>query len=380
MTVPTLHQEAITKGQIGGCLRIVTVSWRDLAHPDAGGAEVLMDHVLRGLRRRGHDVTLVCGGPVATGRPYNVVDAGGTYSQYVRAPAICVKRFRDADVVIDVQNGMPYFSPLWRRRPMICLVHHVHTDQWATRFPAVLASVFRTVERKVMPFVYRNREFVAISRSTADALAAIGVRPSSISIIQSGVEIPQGSFPTKTDTPMLLSLNRLVPHKRIDLLLKSWERASAHIDGRLVVAGDGPLLHDLQRQAASIPRVEIRGRVSEEEKRELLASSWAVLSTAHHEGWGMSLLEGAAFGTPALAVDAPGVRDAVVDGETGRLVRVSNETELPEIFGRAMVAFVKDQNLREELGIAARQRVDEFSWDRALDRWEGLLREIASPA
>ena len=80
-------------------------------------------------------------------------------------------------------------------------------------------------------------------------------------------------------------------------------------------------------------RVEVLGRVSEEEKVELLARSWGVLSVAHHEGWGMSMLEGAVFGTPALAVDAPGIRDAVIDGVTGQLVTANNESALPEVFG-----------------------------------------------
>jgi glycosyltransferase involved in cell wall biosynthesis len=369
--------ERVTRPLGARPLRIVAVSWRDLAHSSAGGAEVLIDHLLGGLHDRGHQVTFVCGGPVSE-HPYEVIDAGGTYSQYLRAPAICARHFSDADVLIDVQNGMPYFSPLWRRRPSVCLVHHVHTDQWGMRFPAPLAGVFRSVERHVMPAVYRNRRYVAISSSTATSLAAIGVRPESITVIESGVDPVSGPVSARSPEPLLLSLNRLVPHKRIDLMLEAWSRAQAQIPGRLVIVGDGPLLSDLQRQARTIPRAEVIGRVDEATKEDLLAQAWAVLSAAHHEGWGMSVLEGAVYGTPTLAVDAPGIRDAVIDGVTGRLVRSVNEAELPREFGQAMVEFVNDTAQRERYGDAALRRAAELSWDHSIDRWQQVLYEAVA--
>jgi glycosyltransferase involved in cell wall biosynthesis len=377
MTVATRDESDPRARAAGRTLRIVAVSWRDLAHPAAGGAEVLLDRLLQGLHDRGHQVTLVCGGPLSQ-HPYETVDSGGTYSQYLRAPAICTRRFRDADIVIDVQNGMPYFSPLWRRRPSVCVVHHVHTDQWATRFPRPVAAFFRSAERRVMPFVYRHRRFVAVSRSTARSLAAIGVPAESITVIESGVDAPPAADVARSGEPLLLSLNRLVPHKRIDLLLEAWRLAQARIPGQLVVAGDGPLLDDVRRQARSIPRVVVLGRVGEAEKDDLLARAWVVLSAAQHEGWGMSVLEGAAFGTPSLAIDAPGIRDALIDGVTGRLVFPSDGTQAPEALGRAMEEFVEDGGRREELGAAARQRALDLSWSRSVDRWEAALIDAAS--
>ena len=372
-----LGRDEAARDRLDQRLWIVAVTWRDLAHPSAGGAEVLMDRVLNGLHQRGHRVTLVCGGPVSE-HPYEVVDAGGTYSQYLRAPAICLHRFRQADVVIDAQNGMPFFSPLWRRRPSVCLVHHVHTDQWDTRFPRPVARVLQGAEHDLMPLVYRNRRYVAISRSTQRALGTLGVPAESVTVIESGVDLHHGDVPPRSAEPLLLSLNRLVPHKRIDLLLRAWEVASPHVPGRLVVAGDGPLLGDLRRQAARLRRVEVLGRVSEQEKVELLARAWGVLSVAHHEGWGMSMLEGAVFGTPALAVDAPGIRDAVIDGVTGRLVPGDRESALPEVFGQAMVSFVNEHGRRAELGAAARLRAEELGWDRSIDRWERVLLEAST--
>ena len=132
----------------------------------------------------------------------------------------------------------------------------------------------------------------------------------------------------------------------------------------------------MRRQARSIPRVDVLGRVDEAEKVDLLARAWVVLSAAHHEGWGMSVLEGAAFGTPSLAIDAPGIRDALIDGVTGRLVFPRNDAEIPEALGRAMEEFVEDGAQRKELGTAARRRALDLSWSRSIDRWEAALLDV----
>ena len=134
-------------------------------------------------------------------------------------------------MIIDTENGLPYFTPIWRRKPSICLVHHVHTDQWQTRFPAPAAAVCRYLETPVMPAVYRNRTFVAISRSTAEDLQAIGLPAENIRIIESGVDVPPGEIPEKSQVPLFVSLNRLVPHKRIHLLLEAWEIACQILEG-----------------------------------------------------------------------------------------------------------------------------------------------------
>jgi glycosyltransferase involved in cell wall biosynthesis/SAM-dependent methyltransferase len=336
-----------------------------------------MDRLLRGLADRGHEVALVCGGPVAA-HDYEIVDSGGTYGQYVAAPFICMTRFGRADVMIDVENGLPFFSPLWRRRPSVCLVHHIHSDQWHGRFPAPLAVVLKNIERHVMPVVYRNRTFVCISDSTADNLHALGVPRERIRIIEPGMDDPPFPPAARSEAPLFLSLNRFVPHKRLELLLSAWEIAAREIpDGRLVLAGDGPKFEEIAHLAWSIPRVDVVGHVTEETKYRLLGEAWAVVTAAHHEGWGFSMIEAAAVGTPALAIDVPGIRDAVIDGVTGVLVR-AEEDELASAMARAWVDLTLDHERREALGKAAHQRATQMGWDQTVDRWLAVLEEEAA--
>src|SRR5207253_2082911 len=131
----------------------------------AGGSEILIDQLASGMTRRGHDVTLLCAEPVAP-RAYRVLPNGRFETQYLRAPFQYLRHARDVDLVVDVANGMPFFASLWRRRPTLCLVNHVHTQQWGLWLSPAMASFGRMIERQAMPWAYRGHLFVAVSQST----------------------------------------------------------------------------------------------------------------------------------------------------------------------------------------------------------------------
>jgi len=338
---------------------------------------VVIDRLLKGFAARGHEVSLVCGGPVGE-REYEVVAAGGTYTQYFKIPWVCFRRFNRADLIIDSENGIPYFSPLWRRGPKVCLVHHVHTDQWATRFPRPLASVAREAEHRLIPAVYRRQLFVAVSSSTARALEDLGVNTEQIRVIESGVDLPAGPRVAKSAEPLFVALTRLVPHKRVHMLLEAWRKVGPVVGGRFVVIGDGPELGSLRRLAANIPGVELTGWTEEDEKWRLLGAAWFLVNASHHEGWGIAIMEAAAAGTPGLVVDAPGVRDCVVDGDTGVIVRAPTERDLPEAVARAWIELAADPERRTRLGQASRARAADYSWDRVVERWIEVATEAVA--
>src|SRR6266581_4866044 len=169
---------------------IVFVAWRDLANADAGGSELLVDRLAQGLAARGDRVTLLCGGAVGD-RPYEVRRSGGTYSQFARAPFVFRRHLRDCDLVVEVCNGMPYLAPLWTRRPVVCLVNHVHTELWDVRLPRPLSTAGRFTESVLMPWAHRKNLFLTVSSSTAQALIELGVGPDRIRQVCNGVEQPQ---------------------------------------------------------------------------------------------------------------------------------------------------------------------------------------------
>ena len=353
-------------------MKIVFVAWRDTSHPRAGGSEQLVDRLAAGLHDRGHDVTLLAGDPV-TGHSYGITGIGGRFGQYFRAPVAYLQDHRDADLVVDVANGMAYYVPLWRRGPSVCLVNHIHTEQWEQWFGPVLAGVGRTLERRGMPGVYRSRLFCAVSGSTASELVTLGVRRDQIRVVHNGVDLPAADeLPGSPPTPLFVSLGRLVPHKRYDLMLRAWRQVHERTGGRLVVVGSGPE-HDAL-EAMAVPGVELRGWVDDDERDELLAQAWALVHPAQVEGWGLVVMEAAARSTATIGFDVPGVRDSVVDGETGVLVRT--EAELVDRWAD----LAQEPSTLRRLGERARQRARQYSWDRTVDEFETLAKEaVARP-
>jgi glycosyltransferase involved in cell wall biosynthesis len=122
-------------------------------------------------------------------------------------------------------------------------------------------------------------------------------------------------------------------------------------------------------------RVEFEGFVSEERKLELLRRSWIHVLTSPKEGWGISILEAAACATPTIASDAPGLRDAVRDGETGVLVPHDEVDALAD----AVRQLVVDRPLRQRMGRAARRFAEGLSWDASARTLEAFLTERVAP-
>ncbi len=349
---------------------IVFIAWRDLANKDAGGSELLVDRLARGLTERGDRVTLLCGGAVGE-RTYEVRRSGGTYTQFARAPFAFRRHLRDCDLIVEVCNGMPYLAPLWTKRPVVCLVNHVHTELWRLRFPAPVAALGRLTESAVMPWVHRDNLFLTVSASTFAGLREIGVDTERIRLICNGVEPGPPPAP-RSPEPLFLALGRLAGYKRTDLLLRLWDRVRHVTGGRLVIAGDGPERERLEAQAG--PGVEFTGRVSEEEKHRLLSAAWLLLHPASIEGWGIVVAEAAVRGTPAVGFSVPGLRDSVVHNETGLLVRTEGE------FASAWASLAIDDRKRHAMGRAARERAMQLHWSAAVDGFSLVADEALARA
>jgi glycosyltransferase involved in cell wall biosynthesis len=349
--------------------RIVFLAHRDLDNPAAGGSELLVDRLADGLTRLGHQVTLLCGGP-ASYHDYRVVSAGGEFGHYLRARSAFARQVGDCDLLVEVCNGMPYLAPLWHRGPTLRLVNHVHTDLWTMRFGGPLAPaarIGRRLEHWALAGAARHRGLlVAVSPSTAHALRGIGVDRDRIRVVHNGVEEP-GPRAERSPEPLFVAVGRLVEYKRIDLLLRLWERVRPVTGGRLLIVGDGPERQRLEQLAG--PGVEFTGHVSEAEKHRLLCAAWLLLHPSAVEGWGLVVTEAAVRQTPSIAFDVPGLRDSVVDGETGVLAHGESS------FAAAWCALTLSGHRRELMGRAARDRAGRYRWDRTVRQFRAVAGE-----
>ncbi|MGW1882418.1 glycosyltransferase family 4 protein [Streptomyces sp. NPDC001970] len=348
--------------------RIVFLARRDLGNPAAGGSELLVDRIAEGLTAHGHEVTLVCGGPAAEHRPYRVISAGGDAGHFLRARRRLARDVGACDLLVEVCNGMPYLAPLWHRGPTLCLVNHVHTDLWGMRYPAPAARMGRRLEHWALAGAHRGNLIVAVSRSTADALKSLGVEPGRIRLVHNGVEDP-GELLPESPEPLFLAVGRLVEYKRIDLLLRLWERVRPVTGGRLVIVGDGPERESLEAMAG--PGVHFTGHISEQRKHELLCQAWVLLHPSAVEGWGLVVTEAAARHTPAIGFDIPGLRDSVHDGVTGLLARGESS------FAAHWCTLALSERRRRALGTAAGRRAERFRWSATVRSFRAVAAEAS---
>ncbi|HET6530159.1 MAG TPA: glycosyltransferase family 4 protein [Actinoplanes sp.] len=360
---------------------VLFLNWRDTTHPEGGGSEVFLERVAAELTGHGYRTTVLCQAhgtaPAEETTPAGVriVRRGGRHTVYLCAALIYLlgavgfgplsrARLGRPDLIVDVCNGMPFLSKLYARRPVIALVHHVHREQWPVVFGPRVARVGWWIESWLAIRVYRRCRYVAVSEATRGELIGLGVDEHRITVVHNGTPEVVGPPVSRTPHPSLLVLGRLVPHKRVELALRATALLATELSTlELVVAGQGWWAEPLRRLAADLDitdRVRFTGFVSEPDKHELLGSAWLLLLPSLKEGWGLTIVEAGARGTPSVAFrSAGGVVDAMADGETG--VLVADEFE----FFRATRSLLLDPSRRAAMGAAAATYVQRFTWPMA---------------
>lgn len=355
--------------------------WRDTGHPDGGGSELFVERVAAHLAGQGWDVTLCCakypGAPSDEVRDgVRVRRRGGRLTVYPHGLAyLLTRRGRGSDVVVDVQNGIPFFSAAVRRRPVVVLVHHVHREQWQIIYPGTFGRFGWWVESRIGPRLYRGHPYVTVSDASRRDLVQLGVRPESISVVHNGIDVPHPKQrQPRGQTPTICVLSRLVAHKQVEHALEVAQRVRATVpDVRLEVVGDGWWRDRLEAHADKLgvrDIVTFHGHVSDEERDAVLDRAWVLLAPSVKEGWGIAIMEAAARGVPAIAyASAGGVCESIVDGMTGWLVDdvtgIAKRTE----------ELLTDRLLRDWMGANARDRAAEFDWRATGTRFEDLLRD-----
>jgi glycosyltransferase involved in cell wall biosynthesis len=370
-------------------LRILVVNWLDRENPQAGGAEEHLHRVFGRLAQRGHSVTaLVSGWAGCTRRAtldgIDVHRAGRRYTFSLAAPRYYRRHLSDSDfdVVVEDLNKVPLFTRYWVDAPVVMLAHHLlgATAFQAASFPVAAAAWL--LERPI-PRLFRGTPSIAVSESTKGDLVRRGLDPKRIDVIPNGVAVDHFVPPLsgeEADTPTVLFLGRLKKYKRVDLVIEAIaELAKGGSDVALFVGGTGDQRERLQDQAARLGvsrHVHFLGFISEERKLELLQTAWVHVLTSSKEGWGISNLEAAACGTPTVASDSPGLRESVIDGETGLLVPHGDVGALCD----ALDTILSQPERRRAMGRKARTFAEGFSWDSAADAFEQLLRRVVAGA
>ncbi len=379
---PTIQELADSMRSVG-CRRVHVLAWRDLDDPDAGGSEVHADHFMRRWAEAGlqvtHRTSFAVGLPdLATRHGYDVVRRGSRYTVFPRGVAWEVTHAGSYDALVEIWNGVPWMSPLWCRKPRITFLHHVHGPMWNQLLPGPLAFLGRAMEARFAPPFYRRTLTMTPSDATRDELLQLGFPASRVIAVNNGVEEMFQPGGVRADVPTVVCVGRLAPVKRQDQLIEAAVVAKRRVpDLQLVIVGEGPLRPVLEARIAGHRAhdwIHLAGRLSHEELIDLYRRSWLVSSASLAEGWGLTLTEAAACGTPCVATDINGHQSSVIDGTTGVLVPLDR-------LGDAMADLLLDRPRRDELAAAALARARTLTWEAsARGVLQGLHDEVVARA
>ncbi len=349
-------------------------NWRDIRHKQAGGAEVYVHELARRWVEKGNQVTVFCGNDGMCPR-YELVDGveivrrGGFYMVYVWAFLYYILRFRrHYDVIVDCENGVPFFTPLYTREKQFLLIHHVHRDVFRKSLKPPFSHIAMFLETKVMPYAYDKVRIITVSPSSQKEILAEKLTSDEVSVIYNGVDLERYTPGEKDITPMVLYLGRLKKYKSVDVFIKAAQKVLNRIpESTFVIAGDGEERLHLMKLADHLgiaDRIEFLGKVTEEKKIELYRRASVFVNPSFMEGWGITTIEANACGTPVIASRVPGLIDSVKNPHTGYLVTYGDEEE----FADRIIELLTDKNRWSRMSGAAIEWSKEFDWTKSADK------------
>jgi glycosyltransferase involved in cell wall biosynthesis len=364
-----VHRAMAERAARSGIQRVHLLAFRDEDDLEAGGSEVYVAQVCRHLAAAGLEVTRHTGR--VSGEADDVVRDGvrvvrrggrlGVFGRTVLDERS--GRLGPADGIVEVFHGVPFFAPVWARRtPQVGIVHHVHLGVWRHLLPLPGAAVGHLAERFAVPAVYRRRRLVSIAPSSRlEVLRAYRADPDQVTVATSGVDDRFTMGGERAATPTVVAVARLMPQKGVDRLLDAFASVRREVpSAELVVVGSGPEHDRLVRQAADLDladAVTFAGYATPEELVDWYRRAWVVTSASLREGYGLTLQEAAACGTPSVASRISGHIDAVQHGVTGLLA--DDDAALAS----SIVAVLTDPELRDRLGRAALVHATGCRWE-----------------
>jgi glycosyltransferase involved in cell wall biosynthesis len=337
---------------------------RDILHPQAGGAEVVLYEIGRRLAKKAK-VTWFA--ESVRGRKSDetiehmrIKRRGNIYSVHFYS----LIEARKHEIVIDnVAHAIPFFSYLVNKKA-VALVHHVHQEVLMLELDPLRASLVKNLEKKIQK--YNN--IIAVSNTTKRDLMKLGVCGERIHVIYNGIDHEKYKPGEKSEKPLILWIGRMKKYKNPFDALRIYKRLKKKAE--MVVAGGGELAEDFAKAAARLS-VKYLGRVSEEEKVKLYQKAWVVLSTSFVEGWGMTIVEANACGTPVVAYARGAIPEIVKEGVNGFLVPYKDYD-----YAARVLDAILEENIIKELSKSSFMESLKYDWNKTANEYLRYLSEF----
>lgn len=362
-------------------MNILILNWRDAKNPKSGGAEIVTMEHAKAWTAAGHKVTWFASKFEGARAEENIngikiVRGGNFITVYLLASIFYLFSGQKFDLVIDEIHGLPFFTPLYVRKPKIAFIHEVANEIWDYMFPFPLNKIGKKLE----PFIflpYRKIKFMTVSDSTKKSLVKLGLLERNVQVIQNGIKAVKQNFP-KEETPTFIFVSRVVKMKGIEEVIRAFFYILRELkDARLWIVGDGEKsyveeLKETMRSFSIAPKVRFFGQVPESKKLELMRKAHVLLHASVKEGWGLVVIEAASQATPSVVYNVSGLRDSVKNGITGIVLKENSAKEM----AKEAVILVRNKKKYQELQKNALAWAKSLTWDKATQQSLDLINKV----
>ncbi len=358
-------------------MNIVWLNHRDMRHPRAGGAERAIQEISKYLVDQGDNVTIVsC--KYRGSKNTEIMDGirilrmGNPLTVHFRSFLWILGKSGNFIVVDSLGHVVPWFSELSHSGPGLIFFFHLHSRTLPGQVSRPVMFILSAIERSYK-HVYKEWKFVTESKQSELDLQSIGINPERIERIPLGVDLQLFKPAEKTSYPSVVYYGGLRKYKRAEEAIFLAKHLVGVFPGiRLRIVGDGPTKRDLitlTREMHLESCVSFLGKVDDNTLSKIVAESWLNIHCSVAEGWGLSVLESSAAGTPTVAYSVPGVSEIISVGINGITVEDSNREGLL----RAACHILKDP-LSWTKG--CREVAEKYSWKFVGNSWRNLLTQV----
>ena len=364
-------------------MNVLIFNWRDIKNPKSGGAEIVTLEHAKIWVKKGHNVTWftskfknskneeIIGG-------VNIVRRGNFLTVFFHAILFYLFSKKKFDIVIDEIHGIPFFTPIFVRKPKIAFIHEVAKEIWDYMSPFPINKLGRLFE----PFyfkLYKNVRFWTDANSTIDDLEKYGINRKNCIAINCPINNRSlEKLPNKEKNPTFIFVSRVVKMKGIEEVIRSFFYVLRELkNAELWIVGDGEKkyveeLKETMRSFSISPKVKFFGNVSEQRKLELMRRAHVLLHASVKEGWGLVIIEAASQATPAVVYNVAGLRDSVKNGKTGIVLKENSSKEM----AKQALGLFKDKTKYEYFQKNCLAGASSLTWEKATKQSTKLIKEV----
>ncbi len=364
-------------------MNILILNWRDPKNPKGGGAEIVTLEHAKGWIKNKHTVTWFSSefagcAPTESINGVKVVRRGNFLTVYLYAFFYYLFSGNKFDLVVDEIHGLPFFTPLYVRKPKIAFIHEIADEIWDYMFPFPISFIGKKIEYLIFMF-YKNIKFMTASESTKLSLEKAGIKRSNITVVISGLmDKPVTKLPKKEIVPTFIFVSRVVKMKGIEEVVRTFFHILKEIkNANLWIVGDGDVkyvnsLKKMMKSYSIASKVKFFGHISNAKKLELMRKANVLLHASVKEGWGLVVIEAASQGTPSVVYNVGGLRDSVINGETGVVIKKNT----PQEMAREAIDLINNKELYLRYQKNGLKRAKNLKWQAAVKQSTNLIESV----